>query len=345
MSERGTKSDRPDPALPGSERAHLAVVIVNYRTGGLAVDCLGSLCGEIDPARDRVIVVDNDSGDGSPDVIDGAISRHGWGAWACVLRTGRNGGFSAGNNAGIRAVDAELYLLLNPDTVVRPGAIEALRCFMEERPRVGICGARLEEPDGRPQGSAHRFPSPLRELDSGARLGVLSRVLGRGHLAAVNAAAGGPHRSDWVSGAALCVRRGVIEDVGMLDEGYFLYFEEVDLCKRAWAAGWEVWHVPEARIVHLEGSATGIKQQERRRPRYWFESRRRFFVTHYGVAGLMAADVLWAVGRASLECRRALRLGGGFGRLPRRFALDLLVGDLAAIARPATWRRGKGAAA
>lgn len=141
--------------------ARLSVVIVNYRTGRLVVDCLASLAGEVDADRDRVVVVDNDSGDGSAEVIEGAIGERGWGGWARVLRTGRNGGFAAGNNAGIRAAPAELYLLLNPDTWVREGMVGALVRFMEEHPAAGICGCRLEDPDGSPQGCGHPLPSPL----------------------------------------------------------------------------------------------------------------------------------------------------------------------------------------
>jgi GT2 family glycosyltransferase len=137
-----------------------------------------------------------------------------------------------------------------------------------------------------------------------------------------------PHRCDWVSGASFMIRRRVLEEIGGLDEGYFLYFEEADYCTRARAAGWSVWFVPGACIVHREGAATGIGDASRRRPQYWFESRRRYFIKHFGVAGLLAADALWAIGRGSLAMRRVLRLGrGGAEAEPRRFARDLLWGD------------------
>src|SRR5262249_6671991 len=152
--------------------------------------------------------------------------------------------------------------------------------------------------------SAHNAPSPLGELEAGARLGPLSRALAR--FAVTPPPQWEAHACDWVSGAALIVRREVLERIGPMDDGYFLYFEEVDYCTRARRAGWEVWFVPQSRIVHLEGASTGIHQVERRRPRYWFDSRRRYFVKHHGVAGLLAADALWALGRASLAARRAL---------------------------------------
>ena len=131
------------------------------------------------------------------------------------------------------------------------------------------------------------------------------------------------------------IRRETLDAVGTLDEGFFLYFEEVDYCSRARRLGWSCWFVPRARVVHLEGAATGIKSGRQRRPAYWYASRRRFFTKRYGVAGLLAADALWSLGRLTLVLRRALRLGGHHVRdsEPRDFAFDLLVGDLRALLR------------
>ena len=161
----------------------LLIVIVNYRTASLTIDCLRSLVDEIPKVGDaRVVVVDNASGDDSPGRIAQAIATGGWSAWAEVLPAERNGGFSYGNNAAIRpalaAADPPRYvLLLNSDTIVRPGAIKALVEFMEANPRVGIAGSRLEDRDGTPQRSAFRFHSVLSELESGMRLGIVSRLL------------------------------------------------------------------------------------------------------------------------------------------------------------------------
>lgn len=153
-----------------------------------------------------------------------------------------------------------------------------------------------------------------------------------------DAAAAGAERCGWVSGAALCVRGGVLGRVGMMDEGFFLYFEEVDLCRRAVEAGWEVWTAPGARVVHLEGSATGITQRRKRRPKYWFDSRRRYFLKHHGVLGLAAADLMWLIGRGSLRLRAVVGLGKDVEPMPPRFTRDLLTGDLGAMLRPGAWR-------
>jgi len=306
-------------------------VIVNYRTAALVVECLRSIAAEAAALPGfRAVVVDNASGDGSVETLAGAIEREGWRGWASVIANDRNGGFASGNNVGIReALRARVdhVLLLNPDTVARSGAIRALSDFLDSHPQVGIAGSALENAAGGAECSAHNAPSPLGELESGASLGLLSRALRR--HAVTPPLRDVAHECEWVSGASLMVKKEVFDSVGLLDEEYFLYFEEADFCLRARQAGWQVWFVPASRVVHLEGASTGIADTSRRRPRYWYDSRRRYFLKHFGAAGLVLADALWAVGTASLALRRFLRLGaGGNGRNPRRFALDLLWGDL-----------------
>ncbi|MEO5881838.1 MAG: glycosyltransferase family 2 protein [Caldimonas sp.] len=317
----------------------LHVVIVNYRTGRLAVDCLQSLAPMVhDLHGGRVVVVDNDSGDDSVDLIRCAIAERCWSGWAELHALPRNGGFAYGNNAAIARVreldpDFGAVLLLNPDTVASPGLFIHLAEGLRANFGVGIVGAAIENENGIAQCSAHRQPSPLTELDSAAQLGPLSRWLaGSSPLPGVPSETA--HECDWVSGACMAVRREVLEAIGPMDEGFFLYFEEVDFCLRARRAGWSCWFIPAARIRHFEGASTGIRVSRRRRPSYWYSSRRRFFVKAYGVAGLLAADLMWAFGRLSLVTRRALRLGGraGCDSEPTRYAFDLLGGDLRAIA-------------
>ena len=128
------------------------------------------------------------------------------------------------------------------------------------------------------------------------------------------------------------IRKQVIADIGWLDEDFFLYFEEVDFCRRAQQAGWECWYVPDSRVIHLEGASTGIRALSKRRSRYWYDSRRRFFVKHYGVAGLLAADALRAIGRLSFMLRKGLHLcANRQDSSPKWFMFDLLWGDLSAL--------------
>jgi hypothetical protein len=198
-------------------------------------------------------------------------------------------------------------LLLNPDTLARPGAVNSLLEFMEAHPNVGIAGSRLEEPDGTPQQSAFRFPGVLSELEAGTRIAAVSALL-RNHVVPM------PVPSDacaveWVAGAGMMIRREVFEAVGLLDEQYFMYFEEVDFCRRAKNAGWPCWYVPRSRVVHLVGRSSGVTammQARKRRPAYWFAARRHFFLTHYGPVRTLVADMLWAAGFALWRVRRAI---------------------------------------
>lgn len=311
----------------------VAIVIVNYRTADLTAACLGSIARQLGELPGlRVVVADNASGDGSAERLEQAIERWRWGAWASVLPLERNGGFAYGNNAAIRALLAgpgafDYIMLLNPDTVCAPGAIRSLVEFMESHPRAGIAGSRLENAEGRVECSAHNAPSPLGELESTAGIGPISRALRR--HAVSPPARGEAHECGWVSGASLMVRTQVFEQVGLLDEGFFLYFEEVDFCLRARREGWQVWFVPGSRVTHFEGAATGIGGG-RRRPGYWYDSRRRFFVKHFGVAGLVLADALWALGRLLFLLHSTLRPRKASSG-PRRFAFDLLWGDARSI--------------
>lgn len=288
----------------------IAVVIVNYRTPGLVIDCLRSLLA--DDQELPVIVVDNASGDDSITLLSASIRSN---AWKSVeLRSlERNGGFAFGNNAAIRELLASAkppdYLwLLNPDTIVRPGACRSLGEFLELHPNAGIAGSRLVFPDGRPQTAAFRFPSLAGEFEDTFRLGVVTRLLARFRVPMPPAQ--DAHRCDWVNGASMMVRREVFESIGLMDEGYFLYFEETDLCKRIRDAGWEVWHVPASRVVHLEGQSTevtGTNRAKNRRPRYWFDSRARYFRKHHPGAYAFAADLVWIVSYGSWQVQRLLR--------------------------------------
>lgn len=303
----------------------VAIVIVNYRTAGLTVDCLRSLeADEYLVRHGRVIVVDNASGDDSCEVIGRAIRKNGWSDWVEMIPAERNGGFAYGNNIGIRAAfgtdsprpassgslcaPPDYVLLLNPDTIVRPGAIESLVRFMGAHPKVGIAGSRLEGLDGTPQRSAFRFPSFCSELDGAMGLGVVSWLLKRCVVAPP--ARNEPHETDWIAGASMIIRRDVPEQIGLLDEDYFMYYEEVDFCLRARRAGWECWYVPDSRVVHLVGKASGINSADlkpRRRPAYWFESRRRYFQKNHGRLYAALTDLVWLIGNATWKIRRAVQ--------------------------------------
>jgi GT2 family glycosyltransferase len=273
-----------------------------------------------DLAGVRVVVIDNRSGDGSLTRIDAAIGAAGWGGWAEARGAPSNGGFSAGNNAGLRPLLAgpeppDWFLLLNPDTYVRPGALQALLDFAIRQPGAGIVGSRLEEPDGTPQPSAFRFHRALTEFERELRLGLVARLLEP--WSTVMEVPETAARVDWVSGASMLVRRELFEAIGLLDEGYFLYYEEVDLCLRASRAGWSCWYEPRSRVVHLVGRSTGVDPSDvaQKIPTYVFESRHRYFVKSFGLAYAVLADLAWITGHLLWRARTAL-LGRPRGSAP-----------------------------
>lgn len=285
----------------------LACVIVNYKTPELVIACLPGLLADLDGRDARVVIVDNCSGDDSARRIREWVREAGEDRRVQVLESSFNGGFAAGNNLGIRAVQARYYLLLNSDTLVRPGAIAALLEAAESHPEAGLISPRLEWPDGTGQESCFRLHSPLSELSAAAQTGVVDALL---HCYAVPL----PVQEtvafpEWTSFACVLVRGEVFEQVGLLDDGYFMYFEDVEFCHRAALAGWRIVHDPRARVVHLRGGSSSVKEQTRQKkrvPRYYYESRARYFYQVYGRHGLWAANLLWWVGRGVSKTRQLL---------------------------------------
>lgn len=292
----------------------LLIVIVNYKSVDLTTDCLASLQPQLtDVPGARVAVVDNASNDGSVELLTGIANARGWNEWLTFRALPSNDGFAAGNNAAIdRALKSDdppdYVILLNPDTIVREGAIRTLVDFLDANPKVGIAGSRLEDPDGTPQRSAFRFHSVASELESGLRIGYVSKLLEKSVVAPPPPE--GICQTDWVAGACMIVRRSVFDAVGLMDEGYFMYFEEVDFCLRARHAGWSTWYVPTARVVHLIGQTSGVtdvKSAPRRRPPYWFASRRRYFRKNHGLAKTVLADLAWAIGFSMHKLRSVVQ--------------------------------------
>ncbi len=288
------------------------IVIVNYRTAGLVIDCLHSLKNEIRSEPDcRVIVVDNASGDHSCETIRTVIRAAGW-TWAEVVSADRNGGFAYGNNYAIQQIlqsntPPDYIHLLNPDTYIREGAVTSLIDFMEANPRVGIAGSRLENPDGSPQRAAFNFHGILSEFERGIRIGLISRMLRPWMVAPPPRTTA--HKTDWVSGASMIIRKKVFDAIGLMDDGFFLYYEETDFCRRAWKAGWPCWFVPTSRVVHLEGQSTGmstLKLKAKRLPNYWFASRHRYFSKHHGHGYELVVNTIHAASFAAWRFRQWL---------------------------------------
>ena len=288
-------------------KMRLAIVIVNYRTPKLVIDCLASLQTEVEVGQHCVIVVDNASGDNSVEQIHQAITANNWSEWVNVVPSPVNGGFSAGNNLGIEAVRADAYLLLNSDTIVREGAIASLLKAMETHPQAGLISPRLEWPDTTPQISCFRYRSPVSELIGSAATAPITQLLNSYDVPIPVSEE--PIEPEWTSFACVLIRREVIEQIGLMDEGYFMYFDDIDYCRMARNAGWKILHWPLARVVHLRGGSSPVKaaMAARKRPKaYLYASRTRYFRKFYGSTGLLKANLFWLAGRAISRTRELL---------------------------------------
>ena len=224
----------------------LSIIIVGYNSRQDLDGCLRSLLST-PPAIDyEILVVDNASTDGTVDHV-----RTRW-TGVRVLEAGGNVGFAAANNLGIRQTFGELVLLLNPDTIVAPGAIDTLVAALDRTPAAAACGPRLVDAEGRPELSFGRMIAPLAEV----RQKLL--VVGNDRRLApftwmVDRRTRRPRTVDWVSGACLLIRRADLEAAGLLDERFFMYTEDVDLCASVRARGRQILFVPEAQITHVRG--------------------------------------------------------------------------------------------
>ena len=276
-----------------------SAIIINYGTPNLCIDSLSSLVRYPTPPDSvvKIIVVDNKSKDNSISLIASAVNQSNWTESISIIANKENNGFSSGNNIGILSSSSEYILLLNSDTIVRPKAVELLVKTLDDNPEMGFASPRLEWPDGKPQESCFRFHRPINELIRSACTGPITKLFKRYEVPiAVDENLSYP---EWTSFACVLIRREVFEDIGLLDEGFFMYFEDVDFCKRAREAGWKIINNPEARVVHLRGGSSPVKSQtakKKRLPRYFYESRTRYYFKHFGYSGLFAANMFWHLG-------------------------------------------------
>ncbi len=258
----------PDPAVD------LSVVIVSWNTAELLERCLASLEQEfqrIGGLRSQVIVVDNGSSDGTPERIRARYP------WVEMRVNATNMGFAAANNLGLRDSRGRYILLLNPDTEVLPGALATLMAYMDDHPEVGLVGPRLLNPDGTLQVSCYPSPTLSREL---WRLLHLDRWHPYGTYRMESWSTELPRQVEVIKGACMLVRRDALEQVGPLDESYFMYTEEVDWCYRIRRAGWTVVWVPQARVLHYGGQST--QQIPEEMFLHLYRSKVQYFRKHYG---------------------------------------------------------------
>lgn len=236
----------PDrPLRTTSATPRVTMITVNYRTPHFIRHLLAGL-DEARPDLDfEYILVDNASGDGTPELVRERFP------WARVIEAPANRGYGAGNNLAIREARGEYILLLNPDLMVFEGQIERWIEWMDAHPDVAISGPRIYNPDGTDQDSCYAFPNlftPVLRRTALGRLAVARPHMDRYLMRGMDRNA--EQDVDWVLGAAMLIRKSALEEVGHFDERFFMYFEEADLCRRMWASGRRVAYVPHACFTH-----------------------------------------------------------------------------------------------
>jgi len=258
----------------------VSVIVVAYRSRACLDRCLATVLPQVEAVGGEVIVIDNASADGTADLARQF-------AGVRVIENPTNIGFVRAVNQGLKLATARYLLILNPDAELRPGALPALVRFMAEHPRVGLAGPKLLNQDGTLQPSRRRFPGLLVLFTESTllqwwfpKLGIFRRFY------CEDLPAEEPQPVDWVTGACMLVRREAVEEVGPLDERFFMYAEELDWCRRLWAAGWEVYYVPAAEVVHQEAASS--RQEPVRQRANFYASRWKYTAKYYGpVVGML----------------------------------------------------------
>lgn len=289
----------------------LSVIVVNYNTRHLLQQMLAALWKAADGLSLQVIIVDNASRDGSADYI-----RETW-PQLQLIANASNVGFGRANNQALQHTRGRDVLLLNTDAFVAPDSLLVALAQLRQHPDCGIVGVRLTGADGAVQHSCRYFPTPWNILLTRtglARFFPRTRLIDDPDWDDRKAA-----ECDWVPGAFLLIRRTVIEQVGLFDPRYFLYYEEVDLCRAARGAGWKVRYCPDTDVVHVGGesakSVGALTQSGRQLSALQLESQLLYFRKHYGLTGAIADLLLGALGDAVLAIKRLCGKGRGSGGL------------------------------
>ncbi|MFL0800340.1 MAG: glycosyltransferase family 2 protein [Agarilytica sp.] len=309
----------------------LAVSILNYRTPELTVQAVDATIVALAHMKEewRIIVVDNDSQDASEEKLRTTtadkqrLNTPGWDNVE-VHQTGNNGGFGAGNNFAIQYArehyqNLEYVYILNSDAFPDEDAIRQLINFLDEHPNYGFAGSFIYGTDGSPHETAFRFPNALGEFEGAARFGPISKLL-KNHIVPLAL----PHEScdvDWLAGASMLMRVKTLEEVGIFDETFFLYFEETDLCLRANRLGWPIRYILESKVAHIGSASTGMKKWDRI-PTYWLDSRKHYFKKNHGSVYFALATALRVAGGCfyALRCLVERKENSD----PKRFLRDMI---------------------
>ncbi len=261
---------------PAGEGPDVTVSIVSMNRRELVLALLESLEPDVGGPLDvDVVIVDNGSEDGTVAAVQERFE------WARVIAQDQRAGFGANHNRVMRETGGRYVYLLSHDARVEPGSLERLVAYMDAHPVVGALAPRIVYPDGRPQASAWRFPSPVATALGTLTLSRVGIVQSKGEE---------PRRVDWAMGAALLLRREALDRVGLFDEGFFMYSEEKDLCRRLADAGYETHFFPHVSVVHHDSALRAAVPAERVAEEW--RSRHRYWCKHHSPTGARVAAAL-----------------------------------------------------
>ncbi len=280
------------------DRFKIVISIINFRTPEMTIACVDSVLADQGDLNAHVVVVDNASGDQSIPLLQRWLEEKGQDAPITLVQSPDNSGFSGGHNQGIGQYEADHYLILNSDALLRPGFFEALFKAVEANPKAGLFSPIIEDEEGNAQVSYFRAHTPVSEFLRGAGIGALTRALRRYEVPIFDASDAAD--IDWVSFACVLVRGAVFEQTGPMDADYFLYYEDSAFCHEARAQGWEFCLVPDACALHYEGGSGPVQEnveQRKRQPAYLYAARTRYFYQTGGYPKLIAANLMWNLGR------------------------------------------------
>lgn len=308
----------------------ISISIINYRTAGMTLDCVRSVLADIERAdlgadAVQIVVIDNNSGDGSAEEIEAWIAAQDPPVPVTLIKSPDNSGYSGGHNHGLGAIHADSYLILNSDALLKPGFLTAMSEALDRHPEAGLIVPRLEGEDGVGQINCFRFASPFSELIRGAQTGPVTKLLKRHEVALTLEPE--DRQIEWASFACILLNGRMVKEIGPMDEGYFLYYEDSEYCLRARRAGWSIIRAPEAVAIHFRGGSGPVKELARARkraPEYYYRSRSRFLTQAHGKAGLLAANLAWYLGRGIAQARRLL--GKPVPRATEHETRDLWIG-------------------
>jgi len=290
----------------------LQTVILNYKTPEMTLKSAEAALAAMDGIAGGITIVDNDSRDGSYEMLSREVASRGWDreTRVTVIASGHNGGFGAGNNVGIRAglpggVKPDYVYILNSDAFPGPDTIRILLDYLEAQAHAGFAGSYIHGEGGVEDWhcTIFRFPSIWSEIESAIKFGPVTRLLKK-HVVPMDLP-NEPTEVGWTAGASLMMRTSVLDQIGLFDETFFLYFEETDLCLRAKRAGWPTVYVPESKITHIGSVSTGLKTWVRV-PGYWFDSRLYYYTKNHGALYAGLATTAFVLCRSLYRLRRII---------------------------------------